>query len=204
MDILPTSPDALADIAHVVWIGKTEPDISKIRAQFTVRKQKVINALRWLRDHHEDYCNVTIDNAELDKWPSVFITECLLKSIGRVRSGAAEDASRDGFATEDLDTEEFQGDIPNTVSGILDVNNTTHQRHLHILRNLEALSANITINVVAGNEILQQYNDSTYFTSAFPTLFPWGTGKHLDERRKGEAKLTLKKWTQLLLRNSSR
>ena len=112
LDILPISLDALADIAHVVWVGKSKPDMSKIKAQFTVRKQNVVNALIWLHEHHEDYHNITIDHAELDKWPRVFITECLLKSIGRVKSGAKEDASQDGFATEDLDNEEFHGDIP--------------------------------------------------------------------------------------------
>ena len=77
---------------------------------------------------------------ELNKWPSVFITETLLSSIARVRSGTIEDAARDGFATEDVDMEEFHGDIPST-------------------------------------------------TSAFPTLFPWGTGKHIDANRQQPMKL---------------
>jgi hypothetical protein len=53
-----------------------------------------------------------IDDVELNKWPPVFITEALLSSIARVQSGVAEDAMRDGFATEDADVEEFQGSIP--------------------------------------------------------------------------------------------
>ena len=46
LDILPVSLDTLADIAHVVWIGKFQPDITKLAPQFTVRKHKVIAALK--------------------------------------------------------------------------------------------------------------------------------------------------------------
>lgn len=202
LDILPLSPDSLADIAHVVWVGRSQPDIKKLAPQFTVRKHKVITALKWLCEYHQDYQRVVIDNEELNKWPSVFITEALLSSIARVQSGAAEDAMRDGFATEDADVEEFQGSIPATVSAIIDVNNVSRSSHLSTLQELQSLQSSLTINVVPGSKVLEHYQDSTYFTSAFPTLFPWGTGKHIDNRRKGPLKL--KKWIELLLKHSSR
>jgi len=202
LDILPVSPDSLTDIAHVVWVGKMKPDISKLAPQFTVRKNKVITALRWLCQHHEDYWNVTIDIAELSKWPSVFVTEALLSSVGRVQSGAVEDAMRDGFATEEIDVDEFSGDIPNTTSAIIDVNNVSQPQHLMTLEQLQSLHGNLTINVVPGSDILQHYKDSAYFTSAFPTLFSWGTGKHIDNRR--QRSLKLGRWIELLLKNSSR
>lgn len=202
LDILPVSPDSLADIAHVVWVGRSQPEITKLAPQFTVRKSKVIAALKWLCEHHEDYQHVVIDTVELDKWPSVFITEALLSSIARVQSGAAEDAMRDGFATEDVDVKEFEGNIPASVSAIIDVNNTSKPSHLLMLEELQSLQSTLTINVVPGSKILQHYEDPTYFTSAFPTLFPCGTGKHVDNRR--QRSLKLKKWIQLLLRHSSR
>ena len=196
------SPDSLADIAHVVWVGRSEPDLSKLAPQFTVRKHRVVNALRWLQQHNQDYQNITINNMELDKWPSVFITEALLSSIARVRSSAEEDAARDGFATEDVDMEEFDGDIPSTVSGIIDVNNISVPHHLTILEELQSLQSSLTINVVPGRNVLQHYEDPNYFTSAFPTLFPWGTGKHLNADR--HQQLKLQRWIELLLKNSSR
>jgi len=98
-----------------------------------------MTALKWLCEHHEDYQKVTIDDRELNKWPSVFITEALLSSIARVQSGAAEDAMRDGFATEDADVEEFQGSIPATTSAIIDVNNVSRSSHLLTLQELQSL-----------------------------------------------------------------
>ena len=133
----------------------------------------------------------------------MFITEALLHSIAHVRSGITEDALKDGFAVEDIDIEDFEGNISNTVSGILDVNNFSQSRHLKILQELQSLHQDLIINVVPGNKVLEHYQDSTYFTSAFPTLFPWGTGKHKDPRR-DKSKLQLQAWMQLLLRHSSR
>ena len=172
LDILPMPPDALADMAHVVWVGRSEPDISKLAPYFKVRKQRVVDALRWLQQNHEDYQNVTIDNMELNKWPSIFITEALLSSVARMRDGEIEDEMRNGFAVEQIDVDEFQGSIPNTVSGIIDVNNISRPRHLLILQRLQTLQGDFTINVVPGSKVLEHYEDSTYFTSAFPTLFP--------------------------------
>jgi hypothetical protein len=203
LDILPISPDTLADIAHVVWVGKSQPDVAKLSPQFTVRKSKVIAVLKWLCEHHEDYRHVVIDTVELEKWPSVFITEALLSSIARVHDGAAEDAMRDGFATEDIYVEEFEGNIPASVSTIIDVNNTSKPSHLLMLQELESLqNTKLTINVVPGSKVLEHYEDAGYFTSAFPTLFPWGTGKHIDNKR--QRSLKLRKWIELLLRHSSR
>jgi hypothetical protein len=205
LDILPMSPSSLHDLAHVVWVGKAEPDLTKIKPQFTVHKNKVIKALTFLKANHEDYKNVRIDVEELDRWPSVFITETLLSNIGRVRSGSPEDAERDGFATEDIDTADFAGDIPITSSAVVDTNNISRPRNIMTLERLESLSENVSINVVPGTSILEQYETPSYFTSAFPTLFPWGTGKHKDDRRTSDGhRLSLRKWTDLLLRNSSR
>jgi hypothetical protein len=202
LNILPISPNSLADIAHVVWVGKSRPDISKLASQFTVRKQKVVAALTWLYNNHEDYRNITIDENELNKWPPVFITEALLSSITMVESAVDEDRMRDGFAEEAIDVDEFHGNLPNTVSGIIDVNNISQSRQLATLQTLQSLHSNLTVNVVLGSNILEHYDNSTYFTSAFPTLFPWGTGKHIDNRR--QKPLPLRKWIELLLKNSSR
>ena len=132
----------------------------------------------------------------------MFITEALLSSIARVQSDAAEDTMRDRFATEDVDVEEFQDTIPNTASAIIDVNNTSKSSQLLTLQELQSLQSSLTVNVVPESKVLQHYEDLAYFTSAFPTLFPWGTGKHIDNKRRGPLKL--KNWIELLLRHSSK
>jgi hypothetical protein len=45
--------------------------------------------------------------------------------MGQVGDITTEDASRSGFATEDLDTAEYEGDLLTTTSALLDVNNVS-------------------------------------------------------------------------------
>ena len=93
-----------------------------------------------------------------------------------------EDTSRVDVATEDIDMDEFQGDIPNMVSPILDVNNISQSHDFLTLREIKEMKEDVIINVIYGSKILEHYQDDTYFTSSFPTIFPWGTAKHSDPR----------------------
>jgi len=139
---------------------------------------------------------------EINQWPPVFVTNTLLDSMALISDGTAEDVSRVGVATEDLDVNEFEGNIPSTVSAIIDVNNASESRDLLTISRLKEIKEDVTINVVYGTKILEHYENDNYFTSAFPTIFPWGSGKHRDDGR--QRPLSLIDWVKLMLRNSSR
>jgi hypothetical protein len=110
LDLLPMSPSSLPDVVRVVWTGKSAPEKARLRSHFTVRKQKIYDALKWLCHHHEDYRQVTIDEERISAWESTIVATELLDSIAHVADPSAEDASRSGFATEDFDVESFEGD----------------------------------------------------------------------------------------------
>jgi len=130
--------------------------------------------------------------------------------MASVSDPSAEDASRTGFASDNPDSIDIDGDIPFTASGMVDVNNitvspdeTTLLRAADLRRQIRAANQpNVTVNVTTGSTILDDRTDPNYFTSAFPTLFPYGCGKHLDGRRTEQ--LSFRTWVQLLLRDSSR
>ena len=67
------------------------------------------------------------------------------------------------------------------------------------LNHLTQLKVNITANIIIGSKVLNQYDCDIYFTSAFPILFPYSTGKHRDLRREGKGQLSLLKWVSLML-----
>jgi len=183
-----------------------------------VRKHKVYNALKWLVENHDDYRNnVTIDEERINGWESTFVAVELLDSIGHVSDSSVEDTSRDGFAMDNPDDDDIADDndnadavddtaydLPFTSSGIVDVNNIAEVPDATTLNRLAQLKADITANVVTGSKVLNQYDCDSYFTSAFPTLFPYGTGKHRDSRREGKGQLSLLKCVSLMLRHSSR
>ena len=202
LDLLPMTPESLPDVVRVVWTGKSAPDQDRLRSQFTVRRDMVYNALQWLCLHNEDYQRVTIDHDEFARWPPVFVATTLLDSIGRSRDSIDEDISRSGFATEDIDTADHDGDLPLTTSAILDTSEVSVSPDIATLRRLAELKNEITVNVVTGSTPLTERDNPSYFTSAFPTIFPWGSGKHIHPQR--EHKISLNTWIKLMLRHSSR
>ena len=88
------------------------------------------------------------------------------------------------------------------MSGLLDVNNTTQSVHALTLERVAALTDQHIIHVVPGTELRSHWDDPSYFTSAFPPIFPYGHGKHINARRR--RKLPFHKWVTLLLHHCSR
>jgi uncharacterized protein DUF6570 len=124
IDLLPMSPAALSDVVKVVWTGKSKPDRARLRSQFTVRKQNVYDALKWLVENHEDYkAHVTMDEEMMSAWEPTFVAVEMLDNIGHVSDTSTEDASRDGFGMDNPDDDATEEDLPFTSSGIVDMNN---------------------------------------------------------------------------------
>src|SRR5579859_2631710 len=204
LTILPLLPSNLPDKVRIVWVGKPVRDIDGLRDCFSVRTHKIYDALIWLIQNNEDYKEVTIDHSQFERWPPVWVAENLLDLAGATDDGGREDNARIGIATEDSDNAEMApGDVPMTGLGIIDTAAVSEPAQLCAIQQISLLKSDRTINVLTGNNIL---NVASYFTSAFPSIFPWGTGKHIDPRRSQECKqkLEFRRWIQLLLTNSSR
>jgi hypothetical protein len=207
LNILPLPPSSLPDIIRVVWVGRPVRNNDVLRDHFTVRTQKVYDALQWLVRNNEDYKDVTIDNAQFDHWPPVWVPNELLDLRGALPDGSDEDNARMGVATEDIDVPEVDGNLPITATGIIDIEGVSRPSELDAVQHVSMWKTAKAINVLTGNTILSEQNLPSYFTSAFPTIFPWGTCKHIDDRRPNRGSkpaLDLKTWMQLLIRNSSR
>jgi hypothetical protein len=148
-----------------------------------------------------------MDNAQFDHWPPVWVPDELLEFAGDMQDGSGEDNARMGVASEDMDTTDIDGNLPITTSGIIDIEGVSQPHELDAVQQVSLWKTDKAINVSTGNNILNDQNLPSYFTSAFPTLFSWGTGKHIDNRRPNRGskpELDLKLWMQLLLKNSSR
>jgi len=209
LDLLPMSPELLLDTIRVVWVGKTQPTRKSLTPTLSVNKTKVYTALRWLCQYHEDYQNVQIDTAELNRWPDVYILDRLIDTMGRVMCANLEDPGQAGYDGMNMDNQAIQGHLPLSSTAILDVNSIGNHPDADLLLELAATKKGDSlgkmekiINVRNGQKTLSDYEDEVFFSSAFPTLFPYGSGKHLDSRRKQP--LSFKIWLKLLLQHSSR
>jgi hypothetical protein len=201
LDILPLPPSRLPDYIRVVWTGGIRPTPAELNSKLSVRTTRVYAALLWLCAHNEDYEDVTIDHSQFDTWPPVFVVGELIESMGHISDNLAETIARTGAATED-DLEDAVVDNETTSSGMLDVNGVTQSFNSGTLERLASLTKDSVVNVVKGSVLRSQYDDPAYFTACFPTIFPYGSGKHVDPRRTKH--LSLEKWISLLLRHCSR
>ena len=123
--------------------------------------------------------------------------------MGCMRHSGSEDASRSGYRMEDMDITSMEGDLPISASALVDTNGVSDSPTVAKLQELARLkNSERVVNVVTGTNLLSDYEVDYYFTAAFPTIFPYGSGKHLDGRRRDQ--LSLSRWIQLLLKHSSR
>ena len=138
LDILPLPPSSLPDIVHVIWVGKLVGNTDGLRDYFSVRSQRVYDALLWLTQNNEDYKDVTIDHGEFKRWPPVWVAENLLDLAGAVEDGMQEDDARTGIATQNPDDIEIApgGVIPMTASGIIDTSGVSQPSQLCTLQQI--------------------------------------------------------------------
>ena len=102
-----------------------------------------------------------------------------------------------------MDISNVDGDLPISTSVLVDMNGVSQSSTVSTLQDLAQLKqSEKIINVVTGNDLLSDFEIDYYFTAAFPTLFPYGTGKHIHNLR--QQPLSLPQWIQLMLRHSSR
>jgi hypothetical protein len=188
LDLLPFPRAELADHVRVVWTGKTAPTTEELRPKLTVRTERVFNALKWLCANNEDYKDhITINDTEVNEWPPVFIANELIDTMAFISENVAEEIARAGVSVDTVyeepqrpsqDAEEI------SMSGLLDVNNTTQSIHASTLERVASLTDQHIIHVVSGGELRSHWDDPSYFTSAFPPIFPYGHGKHIVGRRR--------------------
>src|SRR5579859_3520713 len=102
-----------------------------------------------------------------------------------------------------MDITSIEGDLPMSASALVNMNGVsdspivTYFKEFALLKDSERV-----VNVITGKDLFSDYDADYYFTAAFPTIFPYGSGEHLDGHRHDQ--LSLSRWIQLLLRDSSR
>ncbi|CAF4544629.1 unnamed protein product, partial [Didymodactylos carnosus] len=171
---LPLSLDELASTIKIVFVGAQAlpPDLIRLRDVLTVRKQKIIDALQWLKRYNLLYRDIEIDMANLNKLPINDIPDVLLKTMHIETNAKQADEARTGYVTETIDDPDLEEDnqvqnntiIPVQTSGVLDVNGSSVRSgdiHCHLLQKLKVDSAQ-TIDsaneIESGDEPEAQHN----------------------------------------------
>lgn len=165
---------------------KGKNDTSK---EFNVRRQKVSDALFWLKANNPAYFGITIDQDRLNQLP----IDSELQDINTMEYEGAPQTNNDkGPAPEQLDNDQ-EGE---TYSGVLLPDQTINEQEnlnnmlKEIVRDTDT---EIQINKkgqvviewpVRGDEPIPEFTTTYFFTMAFPALFPYSLGDfHINRPR---------------------
>ena len=92
--LLPLIPAELTENVQVVWIGNTARWRPSAAKYCTVRKDRVLDALKWLIENHEDYKGVLYDPSQWSHFASEFVAMELLDTVKLVSEETDDEALR--------------------------------------------------------------------------------------------------------------
>jgi hypothetical protein len=81
LQILPRPDLQFTELIKVFWLGKRSPNLADLQPFLTVRKYKVLAALRYLVQYNPLYEDVTIDHSAIEHWPDDFIPSDLQQQV---------------------------------------------------------------------------------------------------------------------------
>ena len=171
-DILPRCPK---DLPVLIFTVNGKDNKSK---DFTVRKQKVSDALHWLVENNPLYQTVRIDYNQLENLPDNGQLECIRKvNISNTDDHQCEQPNIDRGPV-DTNKEDIVYDENSEMSSFLPVNIDT-KKQTELLKDEVSQSRTDNRNTfpwTIGDNPLSEYDTEYLATMSFPTLFPDGKG----------------------------
>ena len=81
---------------------------------------------------------------------------------------------------KDFDIIKYENNLSIIISIFLDINNIFISSQINILNVLINLKVKIIVNIIMKNKIINDYEDETFFISAFSTLFSYNIKKYIN------------------------
>ncbi|KAJ7106606.1 hypothetical protein C8R44DRAFT_565357, partial [Mycena epipterygia] len=176
-NILPPSQDEISEVLAFVFIGSAKPtDEEYVRTPMLVRRQRVQDALDWLKLNHADYSQLTISTDNLMALPESGIpcgVDWKQTEEGESNNVAAamsvhdngdEEGTTDGpcsFAVAGLTGEQY---------GLADIKTLKMKALEHLKRKGDVMG------VGQAEEPQSLYRNVQLYPQMFPWLFPYGKG----------------------------
>ena len=185
-----TLPRLPSDVTIVKMIHSYLPEIGGEPCQkvFTVRKYKVISALKWLKNHHKGYKDITISDENLDWMGNADEKELPVNEYTNT-SNVQEDL---GPARKQYEQKLQEAGGITQVSGMVNINESPicSEDDEKICKFLDETAKNhgmldaIKWPKISSEPVNEYSFKCNIFSLAFPWLFPGGIGDYCDERKK--------------------
>ncbi|KAJ7740120.1 hypothetical protein B0H16DRAFT_1664507 [Mycena metata] len=169
--IAQTLPPSITDVTTpicVVFVGSKPPTSEWLREKakpLIVRKERVLNALNWLKTHNHLYRDVVIDQTELDALPQEAV---LPFHIQHVIPNTGIDVTTSDYSVVVTD---------------VDGNAPSNELRSAALRHLRKPGSNY-IEIPHDPNPANEFANPHLFPMMYPTLFPYGLGGLEDKSRR--------------------
>ena len=175
-DVLPPSWDDLSEVLACVFIGSSPPtEADYEQMPMLVRRNKVKDALQWLKLNHSDYADLNISYENLESYP--------LSGIPVIVDFRKSDSDGNKIQTvmskfdNDLEEGTTEGPCPFTVHGLTGdeyENMSIDALKVPALRHLEKGGHSLAVGHNSSPQSL--YHNPQLYPQMFPWLFPYGKG----------------------------
>ena len=186
---LPEDPKILADHLKVVFIGNGRPSRELLKKVFTVRRQKVYDALNFLIANNPVYENIRLSN-DVDI-PNDDVPQVIMDTL-ETHDDLDEDANEHSTYTPQTDLDDIPPDtvVMDSVGLVnLDGSNVQSSDQLNsainLLQGASSDSDNLqsTMIVPHGSVPVNEYDNPDLWLGAYPWLFPRGRGGPETQRK---------------------
>ncbi|KAJ7024140.1 hypothetical protein C8F04DRAFT_881201, partial [Mycena alexandri] len=195
--IAETLPPSISDVTTpicVVFVGSKPPTAEWLKEKASpliVRKERVLDALTWLKVHNHLYREVLIDDSELKQLP----TEAILPfHIQHVIPNVGIDVTTSDYIpgsaepdvpelTEILRAPPTSVPFQSVVVADVDGNAPSHELRSAALKHLQRPGSNY-IEIPHDPNPANEFNNPHLFPMMYPTLFPYGLGGLEDKQRR--------------------
>ena len=170
---LPLSPAELSSSIKIIFVGSSIPSRHHLRKILTVRRQRVLDALVWLKENNVLYGHISLDKHIIAALPYDDIPESLWETLDHISDDKNALAEREGYTEDPLTSDEAMSEqatsdfIPLNPSGVLDVNGASVSAEdisNHMLHKLRLDSNNHSVDPSESNKV------STDFPCSFAYL----------------------------------
>ena len=172
---LPPHRDDISEVLAFIYIGSSVPGPKELeRTPIFVRRNKVADALEWLKLNHKGYADLDISYENLDSYdkdgPPV--------TVIYQKQTEQSDSLTENEYEEDLTNGVKNGPCPFTVSGLAGeeiVNMLPNTITINAMRHLRENKGGV-LAIGDDNVPRSIYNNPMLYSLMFPYLFPYGLG----------------------------
>ncbi|CAF1520077.1 unnamed protein product [Adineta steineri] len=116
---LPLKMADLCDTLNVIFIGARPPERIQLKRILTVRKKKIVEALRWLKKYNILYKNIDINLDNTTQLPENDIPESIMTTMEQILNDKEVPSERAGYIPDPL-----SNSIELNISDVIPVNNS--------------------------------------------------------------------------------